>query len=109
MRYRAPDGAVHAVALAPELDTRLGASVMVQPGYVGLELSGSDTRLMIEAIDRAVRTLVQQRYQPILLCTTRIRLALRNMTERHMPQLTVLSYEEILPSVTVQVHAQVEV
>jgi flagellar biosynthesis protein FlhA len=109
MRYRAPDGAIHAVALAPELDTRLGASVMVQPGYVGLELSGSDSRMLIEAIDKAVRSLSLQRYQPILLCTTRIRLALRNLTERHMPQLTVLSYEEILPSVSVQVHAQVEV
>jgi flagellar biosynthesis protein FlhA len=109
MRYRAPDGALHAIALAPELDTRLGASVMVQPGYVGLELSGSDSRLLIEAIDRANRNLQLQRYQPILLCTTRIRLALRNLTERHLPQLTVLSYEEILPSISVQVHAQVEV
>ena len=109
MRYRAPDGAIHAVALAPELDTRLGASVMVQPGYVGLELSGSDSRMLIEAIDRSLRNLALQRYQPILLCTTRIRLALRNLTERHIPQLTVLSYEEILPSVSVQVHAQVEV
>jgi flagellar biosynthesis protein FlhA len=109
MRYRAPDGAIHAVALSPELDTRLGASVMVQPGYVGLELSGSDSRMLIESIDRALRSLALQRYQPILLCTTRIRLALRNLTERHIPQLTVLSYEEILPSVSVQVHAQVEV
>jgi flagellar biosynthesis protein FlhA len=109
MRYRAPDGAIHAVALAPDLDTRLGAAVMVQPGYVGLELPGSDTRMLIESIDRALKSLAIQRYQPILLCTTRIRLALRNLTERHMPQLTVLSYEEILPSVSVQVHAQVEV
>jgi flagellar biosynthesis protein FlhA len=109
MRYRAPDGAVHAIALAPDLDTRLGASVMVQPGYVGLELSGSDSRALIESIDRQLRTLALQRYQPILLCTTRIRLALRNLTERHMPQMAVLSYEEILPSISVQVHAQVEV
>ena len=109
MRYRASDGTIHAIALAPDLDTRLGASVMVQPGYVGLELSGSDSRMLIESVDRALKTLALQRYQPILLCTTRIRLALRNLTERHMPQLTVLSYEEILPSVSVQVHAQVEV
>ena len=109
MRYRAADGAIHAVALAPDLDTRLGTSVMVQPGYVGLELSGSDSRLLIESIDKALKALALQRYQPILLCTTRIRLALRNLTERHLPQLTVLSYEEILPSVSVQVHAQVEV
>jgi flagellar biosynthesis protein FlhA len=91
MRYRASDGAIHAVALAPDLDTRLGTSVMVQPGYVGLELSGSDSRMLIESIDRALKSLALQRYQPILLCTTRIRLALRNLTERHMPQLTVLS------------------
>ena len=109
MRYRAPDGAIHAIALAPDLDTRLGASVMVQPGYVGLELSGSDSRALVEAIDRSLRQLALQRYQPILLCTTRIRLALRNLTERHMPQMAVLSYEEILPSISVQVHAQVEV
>ena len=109
MRYRAPDGAIHAVALAPDLDTRLGASVIVQPGYVGLELSGSDSRALVESIDRALRQLALQRYQPILLCTTRIRLALRNLTERHMPQMAVLSYEEILPSISVQVHAQVEV
>ncbi len=109
MRYRAPDGAIHAVALAPDLDTRLGASVLVQPGYVGLELSGSDSRALVEAIDRSLRQLALQRYQPILLCTTRIRLALRNLTERHAPQLAVLSYEEILPSISVQVHAQVEV
>jgi flagellar biosynthesis protein FlhA len=109
MRYRAPDAAIHAVALAPDLDTRLGASVMVQPGYVGLELSGSDSRALVESIDRALRQLALQRYQPILLCTTRVRLALRNLTERHMPQMAVLSYEEILPSISVQVHAQVEV
>jgi flagellar biosynthesis protein FlhA len=109
MRYRAPDGAIHAIALAPELDTRLGATVMVQPGYVGLELSGADSRALIESVDRSLRSLTSQRYQPILLCTTRVRLALRNLTERHMPQLAVLSYEEILPSVSVQVHAQVEV
>jgi flagellar biosynthesis protein FlhA len=109
MRYRAPDGALHAIALAPDLDTRLGASVMVQPGYVGLELSGSDSRAIVESIDRSLRQLALQRYQPILLCTTRVRLALRNLTERHMPQMAVLSYEEILPSISVQVHAQVEV
>ncbi len=109
MRYRAPDGSLHAAALAPGLDTRLGGSVMVQPGYVGLELPGTDSRALLESLDRAVRSLTAQRYQPIVLCTTRVRLALRNLTARQLPQLVVLSYEEILPSVPVQVHAQVEV
>ena len=109
MRYRAPDGEIHAIALNPDLDTRLGAAVMVQPGYVGLELSGNDSRRLVEAVERSARSLTVQRFQPILLCTTRIRLAVRNLTERRLPTLVVLSYEELLPSVPVQIHAQVEV
>jgi len=109
MRHRAADGSIHAAAVAPALDSRLGKAVTVQPGYVGFDLSGPESRAVLEAIDRAVRTLAADGRPPVLLCSTRIRLALRGLTERQFPQLAVLSYEEILPSITVQVHAQVEV
>jgi flagellar biosynthesis protein FlhA len=109
MRYRAADGSIHAAAIAPALDSRLGKMVTVQPGYVGFDLSGPESRAILEAIDRAERSLTGDGRPAVLLCSTRIRLALRGLTERQMPQLAVLSYEEILPSITVQVHAQVEV
>jgi flagellar biosynthesis protein FlhA len=109
MRHRAPDGSIHAVAVAPALDSRLGKAVTVQPGYVGFDLSGPDSRALLEAIDRAVRTLSGDGRPAVLLCSTRIRLAMHGLMERQFPQVEVLSYEEILPSITVQVHAQVEV
>jgi len=109
MRHRSPDGSIHAMAVSRSLDSRLGAAVTVQPGYVGFDLPGHESRAVLEAVDRAVRSLTSDARQPILLCSTRIRLAVRNLTERQFPQLTVLSYEEILPSITVQVHSQVEV
>jgi hypothetical protein len=52
MRYRAPDGAIHAVALAPELDTRLGC---VGHGPAGLRRSGA-VRLGQPAADRVDRS-----------------------------------------------------
>ena len=107
-RFRGHDGAIHAIAVAPALDTRLGGSVMLQPGYVGLELAGQDGRRVVEAITESLHALVDAGHDPVLLCTTRIRLALRNLTERQLPALVILSYEEILPSIPVQVHAQVE-
>jgi flagellar biosynthesis protein FlhA len=109
MRHRAPDGSIHAVAIAPALDSRLGKAVTVQPGYVGFDLAGPDSRSLLEAIDRAMRSLAGDGRPQVLLCSTRIRLALRGLTERQFPQVEVLSYEEILPSIPVQVHAQVEV
>ena len=109
MRHRASDGSIHAAAVAPALDTRLGQAVTVQPGYVGFELPGPEARAVLESVHRAVQTLTAEGQSPVLLCSTRIRVALRGLTERQFPQLAVLSYEEILPSVPVQVHAQVEV
>lgn len=108
MRHRGADGVLHAIALAPALDSRLGQALVVQPGYAGLDLEGGDTRRLLDAIDEAIEALSGAGRYPVLLCTSRIRLALRGLTERRMPQLTVLSYEEIIPSVPVNVHAQVE-
>jgi flagellar biosynthesis protein FlhA len=107
-RLRSADGTLHAVAIAPALDTRLGAAVTVQPGYVGLDLGGPESRSILESIDRAMKTLQAAGHQPVLLTSTRIRLALRNLTARQFPGLAVVSYEEILPSVPVSVHASVE-
>ena len=83
---------------------------MVQPGYVGLELSGPDSRALLEAIDRVAASAGRRRAASRSCCAARASgSACASLTERQFPQLTVLSYEEILPSVPVQVHAQVEV
>jgi len=108
-RYRGPEGTLHAIAVAPALDTYLGSKLVLQPGYVGFDLPGAESRDVLQAVEAAVRTLAGKGHDPILLCTTRVRLAMRNLTERQLPQLVVLSYEEVLPSVPVQVHAQVEI
>jgi len=108
MRHRSADGILHAVALAPALDSRLGQSLVIQPGYIGLDLDGAEARRLLDAVERASQNLTEQGFAHVLLCTSRIRLAVRSLTERRMPQLTVLSYEEIVPSVSVNVHSQVE-
>ena len=66
-------------------------------------------RSLVEAVDKALHRLAGEGRQPVLLCSTRIRLGLRTLLERHVPNLAVLSYEELLPAVPVVVHAHVEV
>ncbi len=109
MRYRSADGTLHAIALAPALDTRLGGSLVLEPGYIGFDLNAAETRSIVDAIDREVNNLGAIGHQPVLLCTSRVRRAVHGLVERRLPQLAVLAYEEIVPSVPVNVHAQVEV
>ncbi|MEI7744593.1 MAG: flagellar biosynthesis protein FlhA [Chloroflexota bacterium] len=107
-RFRGSDGQIHAAAISPGLDARLGQALVIQPGYVGLDLPAHEVRSLVESVDRALKRLTGEGRQPVLLCSTRIRLALRNLLERHAPNLPVLSYEELLPAVPVVVHAHVE-
>ena len=108
-RFRGQDGQIHAAALSPGLDARLGQALVVQPGYVGLDLPAAEVRSLVESVDKALKRLAGEGRQPVILCSTRIRLGLRTLLERHVPNLAVLSYEELLPAVPVVVHAHVEV
>ncbi len=108
-RFRGPDGQIHAAAISPALDARLGQALVIQPGYVGLDLPAHEARAVVEGVDRALKRLTNEGRQPVLLCSTRIRIGLRSLLERTAPNLPVLSYEELLPAVPVVVHAHVEV
>ena len=46
---------------------------------------------------------------PIVLCSSRIRLALRRLLERRLPNITVLSFAEITPQVNVEAIGNIEV
>jgi flagellar biosynthesis protein FlhA len=50
----------------------------------------------------------QQGYAPILLCSSQIRLALKRLTERNLPNLTVLAYNEIVPRLDVRLVGTIE-
>ena len=40
--------------------------------------------------------------QPVLLCMSALRLPLRRLTERSLPNLVILSYNEIVPNTEVR-------
>jgi flagellar biosynthesis protein FlhA len=45
--------------------------------------------------------MAQQGLQPVLICSSRLRLPLRRLAERSLPNLVILSFAEIVPQVTV--------
>ncbi len=109
LRHRGPDGSIHAVAVAPTTDSRLAEAVVVGSGRISLELGPNESRALLEAIGGAIRILTEAGHPPLLLCRTRTRAAVRSLVERQFPQLAVVAYEEIVPSVPVVVHGQVEI
>jgi flagellar biosynthesis protein FlhA len=76
------------------------------PGSQGatLAMDPAITQKLLGALNQHVeKAITEQGLQPVLLSTARVRLPLKRLLARVLPQLAVLSYNEIGPSVQVQV------
>ncbi len=94
-------GVLSTITLDPALEQELLAAVT--PGMPNLALDPSQTRRLIAVISQQVeRMMALGHQQPVLLCMAALRLSLRRLTERALPQLVILSYNEIVPNTEVR-------
>ncbi|MBI3392156.1 MAG: flagellar biosynthesis protein FlhA [Nitrospirae bacterium] len=101
-QYTGSDGSLPLLTLDPRIEERIAQAVQgTHPGsYLTLD-PGFFQRLM-GAIRPAVESVVQRGYTPILLCSPVIRSAMKRLTERFLPNLVILSHNEIANHVRIQ-------
>lgn len=92
-----PDGELSAVTLSPEIEQTIiesisddGLNLNIDPIFVQRVLTN-----LSKEIENALNTLGMQ---PVVLCSGPIRLPFRRLIERTLPQITVMSYNEVTPS-----------
>jgi flagellar biosynthesis protein FlhA len=94
-------GTLNTITLDPALEQDLLAAVM--PGMPNLALEPAQTRRLIANISQQVERMIALGHQqPVLLCMGALRLSLRRLTERALPHLVILSYNEIVPNTEVR-------
>jgi flagellar biosynthesis protein FlhA len=94
-RYRAADGMVHVVTLDPALEDRIRAGFEHTEKGIFIRMSPQAVEATCRVIAGEVEKLATAGHPPIVLVSPQIRAALKQMTEPHIPQLVVLSYNEI--------------
>lgn len=97
-----PDGALPAVALAPEVEGMLAEGL---PGGRGLDPHA--TREVLQRVVKAATVLGHRGIQPVVVVAQRIRPLVRSLMDRVLPAATVLSFEEIPAEVTLETVALV--
>ena len=91
-------GELPVVTLAPDVEEKLAGGLTDSGELLGL--SPAFTQGLLSSINAEIeKVLSTQGYQPVLLCNSKIRLPLRRLLERMLPQIGVLSYNEIGPTV----------
>jgi len=94
------EGLLHVMALGPDVESLISNAVTTtDTGEMYCALSPDDSRRVIEAVAGAGDDMARRGHEPVVVCTTQVRLHLRRLLERQLPNVVILSYAEIVPDI----------
>ena len=94
-------GELYVITLAPDVENTIarGAS----PDGQSVTLDPSFTKNMFDKMNLELeKAITATGNQPVILCSSPIRLLFRKLVERTYPQIAIMSYNEISPNVKVK-------
>lgn len=90
------------ITVGPNLEKKIAESVQQSEQGSYLALDPISTQSMYQKMNEQVNRLLQMGQQPIVLTSPAIRMYLRQVIERTMQDIPVLSYSELEPNVEIQ-------
>lgn len=97
-----PDKYAEVVVLDQELEEELMGSIKNGENGTYIAFSPERTDMLVEAISGEVRKLLESGFQPVVITIPIVRFYLKQLTEAQVPDLIILSYNEIDKDVQIQ-------
>jgi flagellar biosynthesis protein FlhA len=94
-QFREADGSIHVITIGPEAEMLIANALQGTERAAVLALEPGVAHRMLQHLGKEIQRVTETGHLPIILCSGRIRLALKRLTERSMPNLIVLSFAEI--------------
>jgi len=94
-RYRDNENKLHVIAIDPAMEDRIRAGFEHTDRGLFVRMSPQAVEATSNAIATELPKLVAGHHTPILLVSPQIRAAVKQITENHLPQLVVLSFNEV--------------
>ncbi len=106
-QYRGPDGLVHVITLSPRVEQQLTEALKQTDQGTMIAMEPVRAQALLQRLATEMERVAGLGHAPVLLCSARLRLAVRRLTERVLPNLVVLSFSEISAGVDVQAEGMV--
>jgi flagellar biosynthesis protein FlhA len=106
-RYRNAENRLYVVTLDPTLEDRIRAGFEHNEHGLFIRMSPQAVEAICRQITAGVEKLTLANRSPVVLVSPQIRAALRQMTVSHLPNLVVLSYNEITRDTKIEAMAMV--
>ncbi|MBE1446418.1 flagellar biosynthesis protein FlhA [Paenibacillus sp. OAS669] len=101
-QYATGSDSLKVITVGPSLEKKIAESVQQSDQGSYLALDPSSTQMIYQRMTDQVTRLIQAGQQPIVLTSPTIRMYLRQLLERTMQDIPVLSYSELEPNVEIQ-------
>ncbi|MCO6047369.1 flagellar biosynthesis protein FlhA [Aeoliella sp. ICT_H6.2] len=106
-RYRDSENQLHVVALDPAVEDRIRAGSEHNERGLFVRMSPQAVEATCGRIKLEIEKLLTENHSPVVLVSPQIRAAVKQLTESHLPQLVVLSFNEITRDTMVVTHGLV--
>jgi len=102
-QYIGDEAKISVLTLHPKLEQDLAGSIeQTQLGAYPV-LEPQVARQILNKLNESLENLTLRNLPPVVLCSSRVRLPFKRLTEKHFPNLAVLSINEIAPNIEVEV------
>jgi len=102
-------GAIHVITVSPRTEEEIANAIQQTERGSTIAMPPWQLQRLLAAVSAEVERVASAGRDPIILCSSRIRLALRRLLERRLPNVTVLSFAEITPQTAVEAAGNIEV
>jgi flagellar biosynthesis protein FlhA len=106
-QYQGVDGKIRVLTLDPRLEEFLAASIKKTDHTAYLAIEPKKAQNVLHVIAKEVEKVAMSGEQPIILCSPQVRSHLKKFTERQIPHLVILSYNEISQEIELEAQGQV--
>jgi flagellar biosynthesis protein FlhA len=103
------NNAMNVLALDPAIDALVANSIHRTEHGSYIALDPDRTQKILLALTKEVNKVSKQGIVPVLLTSPMTRAYIKRLTERYMPELVVLSHNEIPPDVTLKNQGMVRI
>jgi flagellar biosynthesis protein FlhA len=107
-QYRSDDGVLHVATLSPRVEKMLNDAIAQSGQMTVAQLEPRIAQQMLESTAQVMEEMATKGFTPLVLSSASIRLAFKRLTERALPSLAVLSYNEIASGVNVTAEGMVD-
>ncbi|MEX2462221.1 MAG: flagellar biosynthesis protein FlhA [Paenibacillaceae bacterium] len=101
-QYASSGESLKVITVGPTLEKRIAEAVQQSDQGSYLALDPSSSQMIYHRLNEQVNKAIQSGQQPVILTSPTIRMYLRQLLERTMQDIPVLSYSELEPSVEIQ-------